>query len=122
MYCLDELLDGDEVLAFPCPGTHLAHAACSTQWLARAHTCPACRFDLPRDVTPRTLDALLRPARAKLSRLVVGIQPDGPRGGEEAAKVDESAELNELRRMLASGEPSQRRQLGREPRRADDAG
>jgi len=108
MYCLDELRDGDEVLAFPCPGAHLAHAACTTQWLAYAHTCPACRFDLPRDVSPRTLDALLQPARAKLSRLAVGIKLDEPRGGEEAAK-DESAELDELRHMLASGAPSQRR-------------
>jgi hypothetical protein len=109
MYCLEELRDGDVVLAFPCPGTHLAHALCSAQWLATAHTCPACRFELPRDLTPRTLGGLVQHARSELSRITANEpQPQGLQRPGVQFENCESAELDELRSLLSSGAPSQR--------------
>jgi len=45
--CLVELAAGDELIIMPCDGAHAAHWSCMRPWLARASTCPACRFALP---------------------------------------------------------------------------
>ena len=121
MYCLEDLTEGDEILAFPCPGAHLAHADCSAQWLTTAHTCPVCRFDLPRDLTPRTLGGLVAPARDKLSRTAAALPSPAHDVtvrppcdvvlldvGEQPAEDYEAEEVDELRQLLLRGVPSQR--------------
>lgn len=44
--CLMAITEGSKVLSFPCPGNHLFHAGCLTEWLrigGRKFTCPVCR-------------------------------------------------------------------------------
>ena len=45
--CIDSFDAGDELVVLPCHGLHVSHWACLQPWLATAHTCPACRFELP---------------------------------------------------------------------------
>jgi predicted RNA-binding Zn-ribbon protein involved in translation (DUF1610 family) len=130
MYCLEALGGGDEVLAFPCPGAHLAHATCSAMWLSKAHTCPACRFELPRGLTPRTLGAFFEHARRRLDSVAAAeSQPHGrpeqpstgppddstrthlAYGSTALQTAQETAEVLELQHLLASGRPSERERL-----------
>lgn len=45
--CSEELEELEPVRRMPCG--HLYHGDCILPWLARAHTCPACRFELKKD-------------------------------------------------------------------------
>ncbi|GAB0489606.1 hypothetical protein MMPV_000831 [Pyropia vietnamensis] len=47
--CAEELEELEPVRRLPCG--HLYHGDCILPWLARAHTCPACRFELKKDGT-----------------------------------------------------------------------
>jgi hypothetical protein len=44
--CQDECEPGASVIALPAC-RHLFHADCLLPWLARKHTCPVCRSELP---------------------------------------------------------------------------
>lgn len=103
-FCLETFATGDEVLLFPCPATHKAHADCSATWLAGATTCPTCRFALPHDLpTSRTLGSLLACANDEASRISDGEPPP-------CLPVDEETpELAELSLLFHSGRPSARR-------------
>lgn len=91
-FCLESFAPGDEVLLFPCPGTHKAHAECSATWLASATTCPSCRFALPNDLpTSRTLGSLLEPARCEAIRILEGAPPPCLPVDEEAPELAECA-------------------------------
>ena len=90
--CLDEFVPGDEVLLFPCPGTHKAHASCSASWLANATTCPTCRFNLPMDLpSSRTLGDLLEPAHTEALRIREGAPPPCLPIDEETPELAECA-------------------------------
>jgi len=45
--CAEELEELEPVRRLPCG--HVYHGPCLLPWLARAHTCPACRFELKKD-------------------------------------------------------------------------
>ena len=45
--CLAAFATGDELVVLPCQGLHKTHWECLQPWLATAHTCPTCRFELP---------------------------------------------------------------------------
>ena len=45
--CIECFDAGDELVVLPCQGLHVSHWACLQPWLATAHTCPSCRFELP---------------------------------------------------------------------------
>ena len=111
--CLEAFVAGDDVMVFPCPGTHLAHSQCSSKWLEKACTCPTCRFALPVEMpSARTLNSLLEPARGEASRIGQGAptelcQPVSQDGDDDAVDT-EATELAELRAMLGSGRPSAR--------------
>lgn len=68
-YCLEAFSAGEEVMAMPCAGTHVAHADCTTRWLAVGSTCPTCRFALPKRPTATEIADLVVPAQAELARL-----------------------------------------------------
>lgn len=102
-FCLDNFAPGDELLLFPCPGCHKAHAECSQIWLQGATTCPTCRFALPTDLpTSRTLCSLLEDANHEATRIREnGLPPCLP--------IDEETpELAELSMLFHSGRPSAR--------------
>ncbi|XP_044477193.1 uncharacterized RING finger protein C2A9.04c-like [Mangifera indica] len=44
--CLEEFNVGDELCRLPC--SHFYHEDCIVPWLEKSHTCPLCRFPLPR--------------------------------------------------------------------------
>ena len=46
-FCLEPFAQGAQIIVFPCPGAHVAHATCTERWLSVASTCPTCRFALP---------------------------------------------------------------------------
>ena len=43
--CQERFKLGDKIIHMPC--SHLFHADCLSQWLARRNTCPNCRYELP---------------------------------------------------------------------------
>ncbi|XWS21633.1 hypothetical protein CRYUN_Cryun30bG0071300 [Craigia yunnanensis] len=43
--CLDELLDGDEIVLMPC--AHVYHYCCIVRWLETSWLCPLCRYQMP---------------------------------------------------------------------------
>lgn len=45
--CMDALATPDDCRLLPC--RHAFHAACISEWLARSHTCPTCRWELETD-------------------------------------------------------------------------
>lgn len=51
--CQEEMLSGSEVIRLPCSKFHMFHGDCIIKWLNRfGHTCPICKFKLPREKKP----------------------------------------------------------------------
>ena len=71
--CIECFNAGDELVVLPCQGLHVSHWACLQPWLATAHTCPACRFELPtaKPATPEDGAAPMEKAWAEMRRLQV---------------------------------------------------
>lgn len=44
--CQENFVPGDDVTSLPCK--HRFHRACVVPWLEKHHTCPTCRFELPK--------------------------------------------------------------------------
>ena len=71
--CIECFNAGDELVVLPCQGLHVSHWACLQPWLATAHTCPACRFELPtaKPATSESGAAPMEKAWAEMRRLQV---------------------------------------------------
>ena len=69
--CIECFNAGDELVVLPCQGLHVSHWACLQPWLAMAHTCPSCRFELPtaKPATPEGGAAPMQKAWAEMRRL-----------------------------------------------------
>jgi len=68
--CLCDFEAGDELCCLPCAGSHAGHWACMQPWLAKASTCPCCRFKLPEGETNRlTFEPLIEKTIGALERV-----------------------------------------------------
>jgi hypothetical protein len=67
--CLVDMGAGDEVVCLPCDGGHAAHRACMQPWLAKACTCPTCRFELPKDDSKQPFAPLIAKSKAAAERI-----------------------------------------------------
>ena len=88
-YCLESFEPSQTVLVMPCPGKHITHAACSEKWLARASTCPTCRFVLPQNPSPNELIQLMAPAEELKRTLLEAKEEEGLDPSLLCQEVDE---------------------------------
>lgn len=113
-FCLDSFVPGETVVCIPCPGTHVAHSACTEKWLAVASTCPTCRFALPKDPSKADLDHLCQPAIEQLRRIALDEPPPCQEVEDEALAVT-SAEASSDSSGSQDGSPSHRDPLDGRP-------
>jgi len=64
--CLDEFAAGELVTVLPC--RHFFHPACADAWLCRERTCPLCKADVVRALTPAATGALVLRGQARARR------------------------------------------------------
>jgi len=81
--CLLDVEEGDEIVCLPCVGMHISHKACIRPWLEKASTCPTCRFELPTQATPDTIENLIQQSIAGLARLTTAPDPSSPLAAAE---------------------------------------
>ena len=67
--CLEGYAEGEELVCLPCDGLHKGHWRCLRRWLQGAHTCPQCRWSLPRSASSGDLPALMSLGESELERL-----------------------------------------------------
>lgn len=97
--CLECFATGDELVILPC--LHVGHAACLQPWLATAHTCPTCRFELPKTssvAAAASVATRMWRARAEMRRLTqeLVVPPPPPAAATELARSLPPARLEEV--------------------------
>jgi hypothetical protein len=96
--CLDEFCEAELVTVLPC--RHFFHPSCADAWLRRERTCPLCKADVMRALTPAATGALVLRGQARARR--------APRAAAAAAAASArgAVTVGEGAAMAARGVPA----------------